>query len=255
MSTMKISIYSPLAAIALFCTTACEKELATYSETNGVYFSMTEDEERIDTAKVTFAYTPAFMTDTTVLIPVRTLGVVSAEDRKFDLRVVPENTTAVKGQHYEELAASYTIPAGKNIFQLPVTLHRTAEMLTDTFQLQVELMANEHFNQQLQDEIVNAATGQKVSLVRFTIQINDVLSKPLTWWDYMLGIFSRKKLLLISGISGERLADFNDRTIITISKLTFLGKYMQKYLNDEAAKGNVILDEDGTPMVMGQGAQ
>lgn len=255
MFIMKRSIYSLLSACTLLALGACEKELATYSETDGVYFSLTVSNVRTDTSKVTFAYAPEDVTDTTILVPVRTRGYLQDQDRPFRLKVVEENTTATAGVHFTALQTEYSIPAGTNIFQLPVTLHRTADMLADTFQIQLELLPNEHFDLKLSDEIINTTTKEKVSLTRFTIQVNDVLAKPKAWWDHMLGTFSRKKILLIAEISGEPLANFNDQTLLTISKNTFLGKFTQKYLNDQAAAGNVILDEDGLPMVMGAGAQ
>ncbi len=253
----KILLYILVSSGAL-ALGSCTKELATYSGPNSVYFSMTvstSDLTKTDSSKITFAYAAASVKDTTFKLLVRTMGPLSDKDRAFRVRAVADRSSAKAGVHYEALQETYIIPAKANSFLLPITFHRTANMLTDTVQLQLELLENENFNTKLADEIINTSTKQKVSLIRYTIQVSDVLAKPKAWWDYMLGNFSRRKIIFISELAGEPLANFNDPSLLTIPKQTYLGKFTQKYLNDQAAAGNVIMDENGLPMVMGAGAQ
>jgi hypothetical protein len=44
-------------------------------------------------------------------------------------------------------------------------------------------------------------------------------------------------------------------TNISIAETLAYGKFMQRYLNEQKAAGNLILDEDGQPMNMGSAAQ
>ncbi|MNL07062.1 hypothetical protein D3C87_1277220 [compost metagenome] len=79
--------------------------------------------------------------------------------------------------------------------------------------------------------------------------MNDILKKPFRWQDSYLGVFSRKKLLLMVEIVDADPAYIDGSPSIGV--LQAWGKYMQRYLNDQKVAGNIIREADGTEMIMG----
>ncbi|WP_315815442.1 hypothetical protein [Paraflavitalea speifideaquila] len=54
----------------------------------------------------------------------------------------------------------------------------------------------------------------------------------------------------LMGIPVDRL-----NTTITIAELIYFGRFMQRYLNEQKAAGNIIKEEDGSDMIMGPSVQ
>jgi hypothetical protein len=92
-----------------------------------------------------------------------------------------------------------------------------------------------------------------LNFINYRWFINDIIKKPTRWLDFYLGTFSRKKLNLMVEVLNvdPQYMDTN----ISIAETLAYGKFMQRYLNEQKAAGNLILDEDGQPMNMGSAAQ
>ncbi|OQP51916.1 DUF4843 domain-containing protein [Niastella populi] len=236
-------------ALLLF---SCEKKLATYSGENNIYFSNTSD-----SAKITFAYDKEDKKDSTVLVRVYTTGPLADVDRPFELTIIDSITNAQAGVHYTLLNNELVVKAGQPFVNLAFKLNRLPEMITTTYYINMVLEPNDNFTTNYTWEWVNLKNSTVKQLMRYTIRFDDVLAQPKTWLSSSFGTFSRKKLIALSEFFEIELPVWNITGAGGISAVMMItyGKVFQRYLNDEAANGNIILDEDGTPMKMGPGSQ
>lgn len=255
----KLKIF--LVFLSIISLLSCEKDIKVYDGDNNIYFLRSVSPDYFnaalygkvyDSLNVTFAFDPV-KTDSLVHIPVSTTGIPASLDRNFKISV-SSSSTAVAGEHYEALPADFTMHAGRVIDTIPVKIFRTADMGNSEFTIILELQPNEHFKTGMVDKVANATTGQKLSYTRFKIIANDVLVKPSKWIDTYFGMFTRKKLLLMSSLLGIPVDALNQAST-TVSQIIFYAKYMQRYLNEKKAAGETIYEDDGTEMIMGPSAQ
>lgn len=255
----KLKIF--LLFLTLVSVLSCEKDLKVYDGENNIYFLRSVSPDRVNSAlfdkiydslNVTFAFDPV-ITDSIVLIPVGITGMPASMDREFKVSVSTAST-AVGGEHYATLPASFTMHAGKIIDTIPVKIFRTPDMQTNEVTIILELQPNEHFKTGMVDKVANATTGQKLSHTRFKLKANDVLAKPSKWIDAYMGTFTRKKLLLMSELL-DIPVDALNQSATSVSQIIFYAKYMQRYLNEKKAAGETIYEDDGTEMAMGPYAQ
>lgn len=240
---------------------SCEKDIKVYDGESNIYFLRSVSPDKVNSALfdkvydslvVTFAFDP-LKNDSLVRIPVSITGKPVNMDRDFNV-AVSSLSTAVAGVHYEALPSSFTMHAGQVIDTIPVKLLRTPDMVSNEFTIMLELQPNEHFKTGMIDQVANATTGQKLSHTTFKLKANDVLTKPSRWLDTYMGIFTRKKLLLLSELL-DIPVDALNQTTTSISQVIFYAKYMQRYLNEKKAAGETIYEDDGTEMEMGPSAQ
>lgn len=249
---MKKIIYYLFIAANTCMLFACEKKIPTYSGENNIYFSNSSD-----SSKITFAYDKAEKKDSIITVRIYTTGPVSDKDRPFTLTIIDSITNAGAGVHYSILNKDFVIKAGEAFINLVFRLNRTPDMTAKTYYINMMLEPNEHFTTNYTWEWVNLRNGTWKQLMFYTIRFDDVLAQPKTWLPSVFGTFSRKKLYALSEFFEIELPVWNITGAGGIPAITLItyGKVFQRYLNDEAAKGNIILDEDGTPMKMGAGSQ
>lgn len=249
---MRKLIYNLFIAATACMLFACEKKIPTYSGENNIYFSNTAD-----SSKITFAFDKENKKDSTILVRVYTTGPVSDVDRKFNLIIIDSSTNAKSGVQYTLLNDGYVIKAGQAFVNLAFKLNRMPDMVSKTYYINMILAPNDNFTTNYTWEWVNLKNGTLKQLMMYTIRFDDVLAQPKAWLTSSFGTFSRKKLYALSEFFDIELPVWNvtgSGGISAVLMITY-GKVFQRYLNDEAAKGNVILDEDGTPMKMGPGSQ
>ncbi|WP_316822259.1 DUF4843 domain-containing protein [Pedobacter gandavensis] len=239
---------------------SCKKGLKDFDGTTGIYFlravePLKKDGALLDSTVVSFGYTTATTTDSTILIPVRISGAPLNTERSYQLSI-DTSSTAVRNQHYQILNTKISIPANQVTDTLKVKLIRTTDMQTNSFKLILNLKSNEHFKTTMQDQVIDLATGRKLSFISHRIQVTDLLIKPKAWLDTYLGTFSRKKLYLMAEVmSIKNLSVLDDRKLTNPGHLIYYGSFMQRYLNELEAKGETIYDEDKSKMKMGPAVQ
>lgn len=241
----------------IWIAASCKREpLITYNVADNVYFNYSVGFNAfLDSMDFSFASSDASVKDTVLLVPLGVTGSGAATDRTFRLVVDPAST-AIAGTHYELPAP--VIHAGKVQDTVRLRFRRAADLASGKKKLVLRLESNEFFKTNLQYKILGTTARDSVDVLRFSIGASDILSAGLYWNDYApyFGTFSIKKVRLIHDLLGMPL-DFwtvslnNERRASAI----YYASSTARYLRDQAMQGNVINDEDGTPMKMGPAYQ
>jgi len=242
--------------IIIFALASCKRDpLITYNTDDNVYFKYTiSTNYYVDSTNFSFAYRDANVQDTILSVPVAVTGAPAASDRPFKVIVDPASS-AVAGTHYQ--LPEMVIHAGKVIDTLRLHLKRAADLVAGSKKLILHLQPNEFFRTELRYKIINNTARDTADLITFSITMSDILDKGPFWDDYYaayFGTFSLKKVRFINDLLGMPL-DFwsvvpdNQRR----ASATYYASTTSRYLSDQAAQGNIIDDEDGTPMTMGAG--
>lgn len=245
---MKRLIYILLLAAAV----SCSSEIQTYHGDAGIYFAM---REKVSTVNVDTLYRetstlPFIVTDSrdsVFNLRVKILGPVSDVDRHVSVRVVDEVTTAVEGD-YDQVEGSYVLKAGEVYGVIPVHFHRVASLAGKERSLTLELVENEDFTLPIK-RWRNSST-EYVNVVRHTVVISDKYVQLPGYRTGHFGPFSEKKMRLILELSGMKLTDFNETIAVTVTKS--IGQKLDRYLAEMKAKGEPVMEDDGTPMTAGE---
>lgn len=241
-----IQLFIAVSALLLF---ACEKGIPTYSGINAIYFNNT-----LDTSKVTFAYDFSDKKDTTISIRVFSMGPVSNVDRIFELTIIDTLTTAKKDIDYKLLNDPVVIKAGQMYTDLKFKLYRMPDMTTKTYVINMVLRPNDNFTTDYAWEWINLSKKTTRQLLFYTITFDDIFARPKVWLDSYHGTFSRTKMYAITNFFNLQLIQWTITSgtgaIGATTWITFT-RVFQRYLNEERARGNEIMDEDGKPMSMG----
>jgi hypothetical protein len=257
----KIINYLFVAASALLLF-ACEKGIPTYSGENNIYFSNSSDTSKVkDSSKITFAYDLPDKKDTTISVRVYVTGPVSDSDRTFIMTIDttqsawPDSISTAKKDINFSMLNSPVIKAGQVYTNLRFKLYRSADMVKKTYVIKMMLGPNENFTTDYTWDYTNLSKGTKGQLMLYTITFDDIFARPKYWLDAYFGTFSRKKLYALSAFFEIDITKWNTG-ISPATLLISYGKVFQRYLNDEAAKGNTIYEDDGiTAMKMGASSQ
>lgn len=237
-------------AVGLF--TACTKqELMTYNSDNSIYFEHSNVGVPLDTTMVSFAYSGGSARDSTINIYVLATGGATSQDRLYKLITDKDSSTAKAGIHFVEPAQAQSVKAGKMRDTIRLKLLRTADMRDSNFVIVLRLEPNENFNTDMPFKM--ASGNRKVSYITYKVNVNDILRKPGRWLDSYLGVFTRKKLFLLCDLLNTTTAYLD--TQAPVSDIVFFGRFMQRYLNQMAADGNPVYEEDGSLMKMGPSVQ
>ena len=249
---MKQLLYISIILTALSCR---RDPLITYNTDDNVYFNYTiSTNYYVDSTNFSFAYRDASVQDTILSVPLRVTGAPAATDRRYNLVVDPASTAAA-GTHYE--LPELVIHAGKVQDTLRLLLKRAPDLTAGVKKLILHLQPNEFFKTQLEYRLVNNVARDSADVLTFSITMSDILDEGPFWDDSyaaFFGTFSLKKVKFIHDLLGMPL-DFwsvypdNQRR----TAATYYASSTSRYLSDQAAQGNIIYDEDGTPMTMGAG--
>ncbi len=247
---MKRLLYISIILIAA----ACKREpLVTYDVKDNIYFNNEISSGTYqDSLDFTFAYSDAAVKEMTINIPLGVTGAPAAADRYYKL-VVDPTSTAVASTHFE--LPELVFRAGRVRDTLHVLLKRIPDQVSGIKKLILHLQPNEQFNTDILYRIMNNGTPDTSSMLTFSISTSDILSAGPYWTDYYaryFGTFSLKKVRLIHDLLGMPLDFWATSSPAPDKRSTavYYASVMGRYLADEAKKGNIILDEDGTPMKM-----
>jgi len=242
--------------ILLFLTASCQRsEIPHYSGTAGIYFEVYKEIVpgtvwRTDTSIVTFAYHPT-KTDSVITLSIRVKGDTMPKDRQYQIKVIDTAANAAKpGIHYEALATTTLVPAGKSQVLLPVKFLKHPDMQIKTFSLSIQLLENENFKTDL-PQLYVPESKKYISATIHTILVDDALARPKYWLDGYLGPYSRKKYILLCQLLDIPVTTLNNN--ISVGTVKYYGNFMKTWLADEAAAGRIVYEDDGSVMKMGDG--
>lgn len=190
-----------LAVASILTLSSCSMKLEPYSDTNSyIAVSIVTDQwgsvEDDQSLTYSFGGLDASITEDTVYFDIYVMGNISSEDRYFSFKqteIVSEDSEEVlnaeAGVHYvpfddTKLSSMYCVPADSTHASVPVVLKRSDALLTDTYQLQIELTDNDYFKA--------AATNTIFKL----INICEKLVKPAAWGpaiNYYIGNYGLRK--------------------------------------------------------------
>ncbi len=256
--------------IALFMAvlTSCERELMTYEGKDSLYFDIRNEVAWLDPDTWSHEYFSTVSFGSTMddeiskSFTVQASGMPSSVDREFRVVVVNDSTELQEGD-FTGLAESYCIKAGETSTTIELTFHRGAHMKNDTLQLQLALVANEHFSLMF-DEIgrspeqyaptENAKFDYNHNASIHNIFVFDVMSRPTQWQGNdanglgTLGAFSAKKWMLMMEVTGTTIEDYADASTMPNIRMTAIGETMSTFLLEKARANTPVLEEDGTMM-------
>lgn len=259
-----------ISLIALFMAvlTSCERELMTYEGKDCLYFDIRNEVAWLDPDTWSHEYFSTVSFGSTMddeikkSFKIQVAGMPSSVDRKFSVIVVKDSTELQEGD-FTGLAESYCIKAGETSTTIDLTFHRGAHMKNDTLQLQLALVANEHFSLMF-DEIgrspeqyaptENSKFDYNHNASIHNIFVYDVMSRPKQWQGNdanglgTLGAFSAKKWLLMMEVTGTTIEDYADASTMPTIRMTAIGETMSAFLLEKARANTPVLEEDGTMM-------
>lgn len=243
-----------------------EDKLDVYTSPSSIYFDGTIVSGRFlpqDSLVFSFGYVPVSVQDTVLKIPVRVTGSVSNDDRPYRL-ILSEEGTLREGIDFDFESKDFAIQAGELTDTIHVRVQRSVIMKSDTLHLKLKLEENTNFKIQMESQLVGSGDFATLRYFnKFDLRIDDVVGVPW-FWDptrnryatatiSYLGNYSAKKFQLL--ISRFEL----DVAVVTQEKmpstLIAWAQGMQAYLNEMTSNGTPVLEDDGTPMKMGQYAQ
>src|SRR5215831_11608325 len=110
-----------LGAMTVFA--ACKKtELTKYDQPDMVYIYKNGTDPNRDSISYSFATRAASLVQDTVRVPLRIMGLAKNVDRKVNVRVVADSTTAIEGSQYQIFPA--IIPANSYTGYVPILVKR-----------------------------------------------------------------------------------------------------------------------------------
>lgn len=251
---MKRLLYTCIILIAVSCK---REPLTIYNTADNVFFNYNLDFNSYrDSMVFSFSNRDVRVQDTILLVPIGVTGVAAAKDRPFKL-VVDPTSTALAGTHYE--LPEPVMHAGKVTDTLRLRFKRAADLASGKKKLVLRLEPNEFFKTDLQYRILSSVARDSVAMLSFSIAASDILDAGPYWtsaYAAYFGTFSIKKVRLIHDLLGMPLDFWTENAFLSNQQKAsaiYYASSTSRYLKDEAAQGNIILDEDGTPMMMGPG--
>lgn len=203
-----------------------------------------------------FGFLPISRLDTTLLIRVQSTGSIRNFDRPYVL-VVADSSSMVRGVHYDILNNKFAIMAGKGQDTIKVKLYRNGQLRTKSFRLYLSLKSNENFSTVLSTLTGStAATVVDGGMINYMISADDMASKP-SFWEASIctpfwGPYSLKKLLLYAQVCNLDLSVIAaPGYILNYTQMRAYARIMRTYLLDMQGRGTPVLEENGSPMVMG----
>lgn len=171
--------------IALCCWNCQEDTLETYDGQDGVYFVnlyagriLSLEDNFSDTTTFSFAFVTE--QDTIVRLGVRAMGKIASTDRPFAVRVV--STNAQEGVHYDALEPEYMIPADTTDGYVPIHIYRESIDPDTTFYIELELVPNSYFAQNMPfKEVTESGVTDTLDIRRHVLVFDNKVSEPTIW--------------------------------------------------------------------------
>lgn len=216
---------------------SCKKEtIGVYSSNNYVAFV----KEMKDTTIFSFFFYP----NDEVKFPceVKLIGKILDKDTEFS--VVADETKTTLDKSLYSIPQTFKFRAGRVTDTIFITLKNNADLVANQYVLQLKIKDGK--------ELFSAKSNYATAV----IMVSDKAERP-AWWTLLfdadgnqnrgsveqlyLGAYSRKKYELFMKVTG--FSDLGEGGEMRIRSVLFL-----QYLNEEAAKGTPVTEEDGTLM-------
>ena len=263
--------YISLLFLPIVLALGCKKEMMSYEGSIGVYFAVQHGDSYFNESVWPFSPTTTInfvSTDSSELtcqLKVMITGPTANHDRHFELRVNEDSTTAVLGTHYTALPTSIVMPAGATTAYIPVHLIRTTDLQEKERTLCIQLVASEDFDLAFTEfhappELTAGPVVPVFDASMHTIHMNDLLVQPTVWIGSIQeagresgqwGAFSRKKMDLITEVTGIAYSEFNSKETMPSVRSNLVTQQMQQYLLNKFNEGDPVLEDDGRLMWMG----
>jgi hypothetical protein len=132
---------------------------------------------------------------------------------------------------------------------------RTNHLLKGPAQVILKLAPNEYFDTLIRKTKESYYNNVMLQATTLKIVIDDQVPEPDFWKAFInyFGSYSQDKYLLVLQVNQLDIKD--DLSGLAASFFENISKKTQAYLKEQAAKGNVIRERDGTAMSMGPDAQ
>lgn len=183
------------------------------------------------------------------LIPVSLSGNLVDYDRPLAYSL-GKNSTAVEDTHFKVKAM---IPANNRTGALAVSINRETVKDTVLF-VDFHLLPNEHFRTNFAPIARSTTDTTKVDLYQFRLRMSSFIEKPKFWDSNMrvyFGVYSQKKMFLILELTGGDIQKLYGDKAPDLGLMIAWGKILKVHLVDQKAKGNPVLEEDGSEMAYG----
>lgn len=253
---------------ALFCLNSCEQDLMDYEGEAGVYFAVqfpwpsgygdTTLWELSPQSNVSFFLQKK--ADSTIKVRVQIIGNTIDRDRQFKVVVVDTGSTAIVEHDYDPIPEIHTIRAHTHYTDIPVKVYKQADLTETSRKVMLRLEETPDFSLPIgtwypwpgQHKWSPTVGGEKVdiSAIEHTIIISDLIQVPEGWFLGLLGKFTVKKFNLMCEMFHLTIDDFSKETMNS-NRAKAYGQRFDTWLQTQKQNGNEILEEDGTPMKMG----
>ena len=230
---------------------ACQvQETIDFQGKDVVYFELSET-SALDSLGLTFAFDNTDVVDKQISLIVQVQGYPKPYDRKAQIKILTDYSTAIEGTHFEEFSKEIIVPKDSVYGKVPLSFIRIPEMREEIFRLKLKLKSNEHFETLLTGTRLssNAEPTRPVVYDEFEFTISDILTKPRRWPTYWLGDFSVKKLYLYAEVNNIEVPDWT-RSHPGLTVVYNQVSRLRNYLEAQRVAGTPVLEEDGTEMVI-----
>jgi len=268
-------IYLLRVAILMFLLPliSCEKEMMDYKGVEGIYFAVQHGASYGN--ELVWPYQPSsdveFVkltgNESTYQVKVMITGAVKDYDRKFEVQINPDSTTAILGVHYKALPKDLVIPANAISTTVPVTLMRAADLANGVKKIGLRLIANQNFKLSFPEwDAIPGYTSSAAPIVQefdaslHTIRVNDFMVQPAVWIGSIQaenresgqwGAFSRKKIELMCTLMDLTYADFGSTVTMPSVRSGLVASECARYLIERFNSGDPVLEDDGRLMFIG----
>ena len=247
--------------IALFVSaTACQKEeiMLFDREDAGVYFQFSMFVQYVDSYTFPLQSYP-LSTELSSVAPIRVMGNLKDYPRPVKVVIDEENTTMVRGVHYEIDLSEPVVEPGESMAYITVKIIRNDDYVDNELKLVLRLEDNEHFKAFLEKQKasdVYTSTLGEISANTFTFIASEVYTENIYWTFYgtsYFGTFSHKKLVFIDRFMGWPHYDWTvfNTGAVTILSIGMAAPLVRAELQRLADAGTPMREEDGTLMQLG----
>ncbi|MFA4867978.1 MAG: DUF4843 domain-containing protein [Pedobacter sp.] len=227
--------------IVLTSLFACKKqEVGTYAGKDGISFFAYDYEALHSTNVISFSFAFALRPQTrdTIYVRMRVTGKISDRPRTVQLKAV-EGSTARAGIDY--ILPEATVPAGEYMFQYPVIVLNSPEMLTNTYRLVLEVAETNDFTLGSVGLTPATTSGAERNFKQLKMDINNQLTQPSYWSVGDFGVFSAVKYRFMVQVTG--LTDFSEEAIGVDGSYNLPVRLRNALLEYEAVNGP-LMDEN-----------
>lgn len=239
--------------ILLLFFAACKKDkLMTYEGVRSLHFKMQDNStDKLDSIPVNLAYLPDEITDITVEVLVELMGPILDDGLEYEVEIDAENTSLPQSSYSFE--GKYIFPRGKNVDTIRINLKEIAQGRVEKLALRLKSNSNfqnDTFQTSLSDNLSN----------RLQFYFSNVLEIPTGWstdplGDLYVGVFSKKKLLLLSElaiqITGDDMWTAEKISSSFMVNRSSFGSFLNDYLQSMREKGTPVLEKNGSLMKAG----